>query len=160
MSTAATIPAINRTITVAAPVERAFRVFTESFSSWWPSDYHIGQADYASAVIEPKEGGRWYERGTDDSECDWGRVLVWEPPHRLVLTWQINGQWQYDPDPAHASEIEVRFVAEGPHETRIEFEHRLIERLVDGQAAYDSIAAGGGWGSVLERFAKAVTDES
>jgi uncharacterized protein YndB with AHSA1/START domain len=91
----------------------------------------------------------------DGIECDWGRVLVWEPPHRLLVTWQINGGWQYDPDPQHASEIEVRFIAEGPEKTRVELEHRLLERLVDGQALRDGIGEGGGWSSVLERFAKA-----
>jgi uncharacterized protein YndB with AHSA1/START domain len=114
MSSAPTIPAIRGTVTVAAPVERAFQVFTDSFGTWWPAEYHIGQADMAAAILEPRAGGRWYERGVDGGECDWGRVLAWEPPHRLVVTWQINGQWQYDPDPAHASEIEVRFTADGP----------------------------------------------
>ena len=91
----------------------------------------------ATAILEPHEGGRWYEQGTDHSQCDWGRVLVWEPPHRLVVTWQINGHWQYDPDPTHASEIEVRFRADGPDQTTVTLEHRHLERLVDGQALRD-----------------------
>ena len=114
---------------------------------------------WPTAILEPHEGGRWYERGADGSECDWGRVLVWEPPHRLVVTWQINGQWQYDPDPEHASEIEVRFTADGPGQTIVELEHRLLERLVDGQALHDGISGGGGWISLLERFAKAATNQ-
>ena len=158
MSTPSTIPAIRGTVTVAVPVEQAFRVFTDSFDSWWPPQYHIGGADMARAVLEPREGGRWYERGVDGSECDWGRVLVWEPPHRLVVTWQINGQWQYDPDPDHASEIEVRFTPDGPARTTVELEHRLLERLADGQAIRDAIIGGGGWGAVLEQFAKAVAN--
>ena len=113
MTSAPTIPPLTGTITVDAPIDQAFRTFTDAFGSWWPAEYHIGQADMATAILEPREGGRWYEQGTDGSECDWGRVLAWEPPHRLVVTWQINGQWQYDPDPAHASEIEVRFTADG-----------------------------------------------
>jgi uncharacterized protein YndB with AHSA1/START domain len=113
MTSTPTIPPLIGTITVDASIERTFRVFTDSFGSWWPAEYHIGQADMATATLEPREGGRWYEQGVDGSECDWGRVLAWEPPHRLVVTWQINGQWQYDPDPAHASEIEVRFTADG-----------------------------------------------
>src|SRR6266540_4362405 len=100
-----TIPTVWRTITVDAPVERAFRVFTESFNSWWPPEHHIGEAELAEAVLEPREGGRWYERGIDGSECEWGRVLAWEPPHRLVVTWQTNGEWQYDPDPRRASAV-------------------------------------------------------
>jgi uncharacterized protein YndB with AHSA1/START domain len=159
MSTAPTIPAIRGRVTVGVPVEHAFRVFTESFHTWWPSEYHIGAADMAEAVLEPRAGGRWYERGVDGSECDWGRVLAWEPPHRLVVTWQINGQWQYDPDPEHASEVEVRFTADGAEQTTVELEHRLLERLVGGQAIHDAISGGGGWAAILERFAKAVVDQ-
>jgi uncharacterized protein YndB with AHSA1/START domain len=154
-----TIPAIQGTVTVNAPIERAFRIFTESFTTWWPADYHIGEADMAEAIIEPREGGRWYERGVDGSECDWGHVLAWQPPHRLVVTWQINGQWQYDPDPEHASEIEVRFTPEGADQTTVELEHRLIHRLVGGEAIRDSISGGGGWSAVLAQFAKAVANE-
>lgn len=158
MSTA-TIPAIQGTVTVNAPIETAFRIFTESFTTWWPADYHIGDADMAEAIIEPREGGRWYERGVDGSECDWGHVLVWQPPTRLVVTWQINGQWQYDPDPEHASEIEVRFTPEGSDQTTVELEHRLLHRLVGGEAIRDSISGGGGWSAVLAGFAKAVANE-
>jgi uncharacterized protein YndB with AHSA1/START domain len=146
---------LTGTISIAVPVERAFRVFTDSFNTWWPREYHIGKADMAEAVVEPREGGRWYERGVDGSECDWGRVLAWDPPHRLVLTWQINGQWQFDPDPEHASEIEVRFTADGPGQTRVDLEHRHLDRLVDGQALRDGITGGGDWTHILERFAKA-----
>jgi uncharacterized protein YndB with AHSA1/START domain len=103
---------------------------------------------------------RWYEQGTDGTECDWGQVLTWEPPHRLVITWQINGHWQYDPDPEHASEIEVRFSADGPDQTTVELEHRRLERLVDGQALRDGITGGGGWPSLLELFAKAATNQA
>jgi uncharacterized protein YndB with AHSA1/START domain len=157
MSTS-TIPAIHGSTTVGLPVDRAFRFFTESFGAWWPADYHIGQADLADAVLEPRVGGRWYERGVDGSECDWGRVLEWEPPRRLVVTWQINGEWQFDPDPAHASEIEVRFTADGPGQTKVDLEHRHLDRLVNGQAIADTIGRGGGWSSVLETFTKAAVD--
>jgi uncharacterized protein YndB with AHSA1/START domain len=160
MSSAPTIPAIRGTVTVGVPVERAFSVFTDSFHTWWPAQYHIGEADMAKAIMEPRAGGRWYERGVDGSECDWGRVLAWEPPHRLVVTWQINGEWQYDPDPEHASEIEVRFTADGPDQTLVELEHRLLDRLVGGQAIHDAIAVqGGGWTSLLELFAKAAINQ-
>jgi uncharacterized protein YndB with AHSA1/START domain len=159
MSTASTTPSIGNTVTVGVPVEQAFRVFTHSFTTWWPPQYHIGQADMAEAILEPREGGRWYERGVDGSECDWGRVLTWEPPHRLVVTWQINGQWQFDPDPMHASEIEVRFTADGPEQTTVELEHRLLDRLVAGQAVRDAISGGGGWSAILELFAKATAND-
>jgi len=157
MSETSTIPAIHATITVSVPIERAFRVFTDSFNTWWPREYHIGQADIAEAVLEPRQGGRWYERGVDGTECERGRVLSWEPPHRLVVTWQINGEWQFDPDPLHASEIEVRFTSDGTGRTTVEVEHRLLDRLVGGQAIHDAIGQGGGWTSLLERFAKAAT---
>jgi uncharacterized protein YndB with AHSA1/START domain len=113
----------------------------------------------AEAILEPREGGRWYERGIDGSECDWGRVLAWEPPHRLVVTWQVNGYWQYDPDPDHASEIEIRFTADGPKQTTVELEHRHLDRLVEGQALRDGISGGGGWNAILEGFAKATTNQ-
>ena len=154
MTTASAVPDINATLMVGVPVERAFRVFTESFNSWWPAEYHIGSVDMANAVLEPREGGRWYERGVDGSECDWGRVLAWEPPHRLVVTWQINGQWQFDPDPEHASEIEVHFAADGPEQTRVDLEHRHLDRLVGGQAIRDALISGGSWIAMLELFAK------
>lgn len=155
MSPASTVPSLNATATVAMPVEKAFVFFTDSFGAWWPAEYHIGQSDMADAVLEPGEGGRWYERGVDGRECDWGRVLAWEPPHRLVLTWQINGQWQFDADPEHASEIEVRFIVDGPEQTTVQLEHRHLDRLVAGQAISDTIGQGGGWIAILERFAKA-----
>ena len=158
MSTQSTVPPLNGTITVSVPLERAFAVFTGSIGTWWPRDYHIGQADMAEAVLEQRPGGRWYERGVDGSECDWGTVLTWEPPRRLIVTWQINGQWQYDPDPGHASEIEVRFTAAGPDQTTVELEHRLLERLVGGQAIGEAIRGGGGWTAILELFAKAAAE--
>jgi uncharacterized protein YndB with AHSA1/START domain len=159
MNSPAPVPPLTGTITVGVPVERAFRVFTGSIDTWWPRMYHIGQAEMAEAVLEPKEGGRWYERGVDGTECDWGRVLAWDPPHRLVVTWQINGHWQFDRDPGHASEIEVRFTADGPGQTTVELEHRLLERLTDGQAIQGAIHSGGGWNAILELFAKAAAGQ-
>lgn len=155
MSTAPDLSPLQGKVTVALPLERAFAFFTEAFGSWWPAAYHIGAAEMADAIVEPREGGRWYERGVDGTECDWGQVLAWEPPHRLVLTWQINGHWQYDPDSAHASEIEIRFTADGPEQTTVTLEHRHLDRLVEGKAMADTIVeSGGGWSSVLEVFVK------
>ncbi len=157
--TTPTIPPLHGTVTVSVPLEHAFRIFTDSIHTWWPAQYHIGQADMDKAILEPREGGRWYEQGVDGSQCDWGRVLAWEPPHRLVLTWQINGQWQYDPDPQHASEIEVRFTPDGPEQTQVELEHRLLDRLVDGQDIREGLQSGGGWTAMLELFAKAAANQ-
>lgn len=157
MSITSTIPAVHGTVTVGVPVERAFRFFTDSFHTWWPPEHHIGGADPARVVLEPGTGGRWYERGVDGSECDWGRVLVWEPPHRLVVTWQISGEWKYDPDPGHASEIEIRFTADGPDRTVVALEHRLLDRLVGGRAVRDAVGGTGGWSALLAVYAGAVT---
>jgi uncharacterized protein YndB with AHSA1/START domain len=160
MTPTAPIPPITGTITVAVPIDQAFRVFTASINSWWPHEFHIGQADVAEVVLEPGAGGRWFERGVDGTECDWGLVRVWEPPHRVVFTWQINGSWQFDPDPDHASEIDVRFTATGPDGTTVEVEHRCFERLDGGQAINDAIRGGGGWALLLDGFAKSVADQS
>lgn len=144
---------VRRSITVAASRERAFEVFTAEFGTWWPKEYSIGQADLADFVLEPKAGGRWYEVGTDGVECDSGRVLVFDPPERIVVAWHLNGQWQYDPDPEHASEWEVRFIAEDPETTRLELEHRGFERHGDGAAAVQG-GVGSGWSYCLELYGK------
>ncbi|MBO2446143.1 SRPBCC family protein [Actinomadura barringtoniae] len=153
------IEPIQDKVTVNAPVERAFGVFTAKLGDWWPAQYHIGEAEMATAVLEPKAGGRWYERGVDGSECDWGRVLAWEPSGRLVITWQINGMWQFDPDPEHASEIEIRFTADGPGRTTVEMEHSALDRLVGGESIRETIGGAGGWTSVLENYVKVVENE-
>ena len=153
MSNASTVPDISGKITVSVPVEQAFQVFTSSFGTWWPREYHIGQAEMAEAILEPGEGGRWYERGTDGSECDWGRVLVWDPPHRLVLAWQITHEWGYEPDLAKASEVDVRFTAESGGGTRVDLEHRHFERHgAGGTSMRTAVDSSGGWGGLLEMF--------
>jgi uncharacterized protein YndB with AHSA1/START domain len=156
MTNTPTIPAVVRSVTVNATAAHAFRTFTEGFHSWGPSGYKIGSADLAEAVLEPRAGGRWYERDVDGSECDWGQVLAWEPPHRLLLAWQIDGAWQHDPDPEHASQIEVRFVADGPTRTVVSVEHRQIDRLAHASELFESIGGDGGWNTLLARFAAKV----
>ena len=154
MTTAAPIPPITGTVSVALPIERAFTLFTGSIDAWWPHQFHIGQAEVAEVLLEPAVGGRWYERGVDGSECDWGRVRVWEPPNRVVFTWQINGSWQFDPDPEHASEIEARFTVTGPDETTVDLEHRHFERIDGGQTIRDTIQGGGSWTLLLDSYDK------
>ena len=147
-----TIPAVERTVTVDAPVERAFAVFTESFAAWWPSAHHINPQGYEAAFIEPRVGGRWYERAPDGTECEWGSVVAWEPPHRVLLTWQLNGEWEYDPDLEHATEVEVRFTAEGPSRTRVDLVHGKLERAVAGAELAKGVSGNGGWNGLLKRY--------
>ncbi|HUL24975.1 MAG TPA: SRPBCC family protein [Streptosporangiaceae bacterium] len=145
-------------LTVPLPPERAFALFTEGYFSWWPHGHHLGKADLADVVLEPRTGGRYYERGVDGSECDWGAVLACDPPHRIVVSWQINANdddWYLDPDPAHASEIEVTFTGQPDGQTRVELEHRNFERHGTGGAGiHAGVSASGGWGMILASYAK------
>jgi len=152
MNTQATLPAVSRSVTVKATADKAFRVFTESFAAWWPAEHHINPAGYVGAYIEPEVGGRWYERAEDGSECDWGRVLEWEPPHRVLLSWHLNGEFEYDPDPDRASEVEVRFVAESDGSTRVEVQHRKFDRVVGAERLREGVGGQGGWNGLLRRF--------
>jgi uncharacterized protein YndB with AHSA1/START domain len=144
--------AVTKTVTVKASKERAFRVFTEQFFSWWPASHHIGDAELANAVIEPRTGGRWYEVGTDGVECDWGSVLAYEPSDRVLLSWHLQGDWSYHPDPAKASEIEVRFIEEGER-TLVELEHRHIERHDDPAEVRKGVDSPGGWAGIMAGYA-------
>ena len=145
---------VRRVISVEAPPEVAWRVFTDEMGTWWPlAVYKIGKANAVDAIIEPRVGGRWYERGDDGSTCDWGRVLAWEPHSRLVLTWDINADFQYDP--ALQTEIEVRFIAERDASTRVEFEHRRLDRYGDRRDEMRKIFdETGDWGRLLAAFAE------
>jgi uncharacterized protein YndB with AHSA1/START domain len=146
--------AVRRTITVDASQERAFEVFTSQFGTWWPKEYSISEAGLADFVVEPKAGGRWYELAKDGKEYDTGRVIAFEPPARLTLAWHLNGSFQYDPDPAHASEVEVRFIPETATRTRVELEHRGIERHGgDADAVRGIVDSPQGWSHCLEAFA-------
>ena len=141
---------VRKSITVNAAQAHAFDVFARRFDAWWPREHHIAKPAMKEAVIEPRAGGRWYEKGEDGSECDWGRVLAWEPPYRLVLSWTINGKFQIDD--TVQSEVEVRFVADGERKTRVELEHRIAAE--DAQALRDAVDSPGGWGGLLELYAK------
>jgi uncharacterized protein YndB with AHSA1/START domain len=145
---------VRKAARVQAPIEIAWRVFTEQLGTWWPlENYKIGKAKAVDAVIEPRVGGRWYERGEDGSTCDWGTVLAWEPPARLVLSWDITADWQYDPK--LRTEIELRFVAEGKNVTRVELEHRRLDRFGTRRDEMRRIFdTEGDWGRVLEMFGR------
>lgn len=148
---------VTKSVTVRAPRTRAFAVFTEKFFTWWPASHHIGDAELADAVIEPEVGGRWYERGVDGTECDWGRVLAFDRPDRLVLSWHLQGDWTYDPDPAKASEIEVRFVEDEPGTTRVELVHRHIERHDVPEDVRGGVDSPNGWAGILATYAESVS---
>jgi uncharacterized protein YndB with AHSA1/START domain len=143
--------AIRKQVRVKAPPTRAFEIFTAGMSRWWLKTHTINttKSPLKDIVLEPREGGRWFERGEDGSECQWGKVLAWEPPTRLLLAWQITAQWQFDPN--LVTEVEIRFAPDGGG-TRVELEHRLLERLGDAaEAMRQSFERG--WGSLLEEFA-------
>jgi uncharacterized protein (TIGR03086 family) len=143
---------VRRSVTVDVDRERAFSVFTEGIDSWWNRAYHIGTVKMDVAVIELREGGRWYERGVDGSECDWGYVITWEPPSRIVLAWQINGQWHYDPD--LVTEVDVKFTGEGASRTRVDLEHRHLDRFGDSAAQIRAIFdSDDGWPGLLRLYA-------
>ena len=145
---------VRKIMNVQAPPAVAWRVFTEQMGSWWPlAVYKIGKANAVDAIIEPRVGGRWYERGEDGSTCDWGRVLSWEPPSRLVLSWDINAEFQYDP--GLQTELELRFVAEKDGSTRVELEHRRLDRFGDRREEMRTIFdKTGDWGQLLASFAQ------
>jgi uncharacterized protein YndB with AHSA1/START domain len=146
--------AVKKSLLVDCSREHAFRIFTERMGQWWPATHHVGDTPFRDIIVEPHAGGRWYEIDVKERQGAWGHVLAWEPPHRVVLSWHLNTKFAFDPDLARASEIHVRFVAEGPTRTRLEFEHRAIERHGEGyQALRDMLD--NGWVSVLAEFAKA-----
>jgi uncharacterized protein YndB with AHSA1/START domain len=147
---------VRKSVRVNAPPDRAFEVFTTGIGRWWPKSHHIGASELETHVIEPKAGGRWYERGVDGVECEIGRVLLWEPPARLVLGWQLTADWKYDRN--LVTEVEVRFIPDGASATRVELEHRNLERFGDrADVLRTQIDSPEGWGGLLQLFAQAAT---
>jgi uncharacterized protein YndB with AHSA1/START domain len=156
MTLQAAATSVRTSIVVAAPIERAFSVFTEGMGSWWNPEHHILETDLAEMVFEPRVGGHVYDRGVDGSECRWARVLAYEPPSRIVFSWDINTRWQLETDLDRTSEVEVRFVAEAPDRTRVELEHRNLERHGEGwEQMRDAVGAPDGWSGGLRMFADA-----
>jgi uncharacterized protein YndB with AHSA1/START domain len=148
---------VRRTISVSASVERAFRVFTAEFDTWWPRSHHIGKSPMKKAIVEGKVGGRCYTEQEDGTEFDWGRVLVWEPPHRILLAWQITPEWGYQPDVAQSSEVEIRFSPVAGGGTRVDLEHRHFERHGSGAPTMrTAVDSPNGWTGVMQFFAERV----
>jgi uncharacterized protein YndB with AHSA1/START domain len=146
---------VTREVVVEASQEVAFNVFTEKIDLWWPRTHHIGKCPTVESVLEGRKNGRWYSKQEDGSEADVGRVLEWNPWHHLTLAWQVDGNFQYDPE--LITEVVVNFIAEGAHRTRVTLEHRDMQKLLGGK----KIIAGmdEGWGMILDRY-KQVTDEA
>jgi uncharacterized protein YndB with AHSA1/START domain len=151
---------VQASIIVEAPVERAFRVFTEDFGSFKPPEHNMLQVEIAETVFEPYVGGFLYDRGVDGGVCRWARVLAYEPPERVVFSWDISPQWRLETDLAKTSEVEVRFVAEAPDRTRVELEHRNLERHGDGwEGVREGVGGDEGWPLYLHRYAAVVAEE-
>ena len=150
--------AIRKAELIAAPIDAVFDLLAHRMEQWWPRTHHIGPTDEYALVIEPFVGGRWYERSTDGTECDWGRVLAWEPPDRLLLRWSISPAWQYDPD--LQTEVEMRLIAESATVTRVVLEHRGLERYGEHademRAIFESPR---GWSGILASLHRAARDD-
>ena len=150
---------VRKSISVNATPERAFEVFTSRFDAWWPRTHSIGDSRLREAVIEGHEGGRWYGRLENGTEALWGDVLAWEPPRRLLLAWRIGVDWKYDPD--LLTEVEVTFTPEVGGATRVELEHRHLERMGEGaEGARAQFDSDGGWNGLLKLFAQLVEQPS
>jgi len=154
MNTPVSPAPVRQSVVVEAPIEHAFKVFTEQFGSFKPSEHNLLAVPIAETVFEPRVGGHVYDRGVDGSECRWARVLAYEPPNRVLLSWDISPRRQIETDPEKTSEWEVRFIAETPHRTRVELEHRKLDRHGDGrQGVRDGVAGDQGWPLYLQRYA-------
>jgi len=152
---------VRHHVVVDAAIERAFSTFTERFGDFKPPEHNLLGVAIAQTVFEPRVGGHIYDRGVDGTECRWARVLAYEPPDRVVFSWDISPQWQIEPDPGNTSEVEVRFIAETPERTRVELEHRHLDRHGPGwQAVSDGVDGTEGWPLYLQRFADLLTDHA
>ena len=150
MSTTVKIAPVRKSIRVNASAAHAFDVFTSGLGRWWPRDKGIGKTPMKTAVMETHFGGRWYELAEDGTQTKVGKIIVWEPPMRFVVTWDINSQWK--PDETISSEVEVKFIPEGANATRVELEHRKFEQMGTEPGETMRRSVDGGWPGMLERF--------
>src|SRR5262245_60450198 len=147
---------VQKSVIVKAPVAHAFKIFTENFDTWWPRTHHIGKVEPFTGILEPREGGRWFERGADGSECEWGRVLVYAPPRQVSVSWHLDPSYQYDPDASKASRVDVTFHDEGNGTTRVELVHSQLDRHgSEWEKLRESVGLTGGWLGIMETYAAA-----
>jgi uncharacterized protein YndB with AHSA1/START domain len=155
MSTQLQETSVKTSTVVEAPIERAFEVLTTGMPTWWPPEHHLIEGELAEMVFEPRVGGGIIDRATDGSECRWARVLVYEPPHQVVFSWDISTKWQIETDPEKTSEVAVTFTAQGPDRTLVELEHRHLDRHGEGwEGMRDAVGSPNGWN--LSGYAEAV----
>ena len=153
MQTTESIMPVRKSVTVKAGADHAFRVFTDGFDTWWPRSHHIGKSPMTKAIIEGRAGGRCYSEQADGTECDWAEVLVWDPPRRFVMAWKITPAWQFEPDLAKSSEVEVVFTPQPNGSTHVELEHRHFERHgAGGDAMRTAVDGAMGWQELLNAF--------
>ena len=159
----ATEPAmpVRKNVRVRASAARAFKVFTEGIDSWWPKTHHIGSSPMTRAIMEGRVGGRCYSEQENGTQCDWGQILVWEPPLRFVMAWQVRPDWQFEPDLEKCSEVEVKFTPSSDGTTWVELEHRHFERHGEGGGNMrNQVDQPGGWGLLMELFRVAAEREA
>ena len=161
MNAQAQSTSVKHSIVVEAPIARAFEVFTKDFGKFKPPEHNLLSVKISETVFEPRVGGHVYDRGIDGTECRWARVLAYEPPERVLLSWNISPRWQLETDSAKASEWEVRFIAETPQRTRVEIEHRMLDRHAGGwEGVRDGVSGERGWPLYLKRYADLMVRES
>ena len=152
---------VRKSVRVKVPLERAFSVFVEKMETWWPATHHIGAQPFRIIVVEPRAGGRWYERDAQGNECDWGHVVAWDPPRRVTFSWHLGPDWKFNPDMTKASEVEIRFTAEGESITGVELTHSGIDRHGEGyQKLRAMLDEPGAWANTLAEFARVVQGQS
>jgi uncharacterized protein YndB with AHSA1/START domain len=151
---------VRHQIVVGTSIDRAFAAFVERFGDFKPPEHNLLGVEITETQFEPKVGGFIYDSAADGSECRWARVLVYEPPHRVIFSWDISPQWQLEADASNSSEVEVRFIAETPERTRVELEHRHLDRHGPGwESLHEGVDGDAGWPLYLARYAELVAGD-
>lgn len=157
----AEVEPIRKSVVVNAAVDRAFALFVDRFDAIKPREHNLLAVPVARTVFEPRVGGHIYDVGVDGSRCEWARVLAYDPPARVIFSWDIGPTWRIESDPRRTSEVEVRFIAEGADRTRVELEHRHLERHGEGwRSVADGVGGDAGWLLYLDRFFDVVAQEA